>query len=110
MPERWRLLVELASWCGIHRGELLALRREDLDLMRGAVRVERTAHQMQDGSIIVGEPKTEAGRRSVRWPPHLTPSIEHHLATYVGAEPKAELVGERHHRHTQRMAPADLSQ
>lgn len=86
MPSRFRALVLLAAWCGLRRGELLALQRRDIDLLHGTVRVERTMHQLSDGSIIVGPPKTEAGRRWVAIPPHIVPELEDHLDAYVGTE------------------------
>jgi integrase len=89
MPERLRLLVVVATWCGLRRGELLALRRTDVDLSIGAVRVERSAFQMRDGTIIYGPPKTAAGTRIVRWPPNLQDQVERHLRRFVGAEPDA---------------------
>ncbi len=46
---RFRGLLLLASWCGLRRGDLLALRRQDLDLLHPTVRVERAAHQLADG-------------------------------------------------------------
>ncbi len=87
MPERWRLLVLLGAWCGLRRGELLGLRRRDLDLLRATVRVERAYSQLQDGRIIIGPPKTEAGRRAVSIPPHLIPEVSAHLDAHVGAGP-----------------------
>jgi integrase len=84
MPERLRLLVQLAAWCGLRRGELLALVRGDLDLEQARVRVERACYQLNDGQVVVGEPKTAAGRRTVHWPPGLTPQVEEHLRKFVG--------------------------
>ncbi len=89
MPDRLRLLVLLAAWCGLRRGELLALRRSDCDLAGGALRVERSTHHLNDGRVITGPPKTAAGRRRVHWPPTLTKTIQDHLAAHVGADPDA---------------------
>lgn len=41
MPERYRLMILLASWCALRFGELTELRRGDLDLSRARVRVAR---------------------------------------------------------------------
>lgn len=96
MPERLRLLVRVATWCGLRRGELLALRRKDLDLKLGAVRVERSAHQMRDGTIVYGPPKTAAGLRTVRWPPNLQGEVGAHLHRFVDIDPEALVfTGER---------------
>lgn len=85
---RFRLLVLLAAWCGLRRGELLALRRRDIDLLRGAVRIER-ARTDHGGPISYGLPKTEAGKRTVALPPHLLPEVEHHLLRFVEGDSDA---------------------
>ncbi|MHB8434917.1 MAG: tyrosine-type recombinase/integrase [Acidimicrobiales bacterium] len=91
MPERLTALVLLAAWCGLRRAELLALRRSDVDLLHGTVRVQRTCHQLRDGSMITGPPKSQAGLRTVAVPPHLTPRLAEHLDCYVGSESDALL-------------------
>lgn len=88
MPERLRLLVLLAAWCGLRRGELLALRLGDFDFMRGTVRIERSSYQMRDGTITCGPPKTEAGRHTVAIPPHVVPFVANHVGTFVSPDPE----------------------
>jgi len=41
MPERLRALVLLCAWCALRSGEVLELRRRDLDVAAGTVRVVR---------------------------------------------------------------------
>jgi integrase len=82
--ERLRALVLLAAWRGPRRAELLALRRRDLDLLHATVRVEGAMHTLRDNSIVVGPPKTDAGRRRIAIPPHIVADMEAHLAHYVG--------------------------
>jgi hypothetical protein len=53
MPEHLRVAVLLAAWCQLRRGELLGLRRRDIDILRGA----------DDGGQDGGE-GTEDGRGS----------------------------------------------
>jgi integrase len=79
---RWRAMVLLAYWCGLRLGELRALRRSDLDLLHRWVQVRE---QLVDaaGALLLGPPKTEAGRRRVAIPPHIREELETHLATYV---------------------------
>ena len=84
VDERLRALVLLAAWCGLRRAELLALRRRHLDLLHATVRVEAAMHTLRDNSIVVGPPKTDAGRRTIAIPPHITGDMEAHLAHYVG--------------------------
>ncbi|WP_276969487.1 tyrosine-type recombinase/integrase [Ferrimicrobium acidiphilum] len=91
MPERLMALVLLAAWCGLRRGELLGLRRKDVDLKHGTVRVETTRQQLRDGTVVVGPPKSQAGLRTVAVPPHITLALVKHLDCYVSPEPDALL-------------------
>ena len=67
MPTRLQLMVLLAAWCAMRYGELAELRRSDLDLGKGVVRVRRAVVWVE-GVAIVGEPKSEAGRRDCHYP------------------------------------------
>lgn len=86
MPERLRMLVLLAAWCGLRFGELAELRRSDIDLVRGVVHVRRAVVRV-DGCDLVGPPKSAAGVRAIAIPPHLLPAVDDHLRTHVGAAP-----------------------
>ncbi len=59
-------LYAVAATAGLRRGELLALRWSDVDLTRGNITVQRTAHRIRGEGIVYGEPKTNAARRSIR--------------------------------------------
>jgi hypothetical protein len=65
-------------------GEAAALRREDIDLALGTVRIERQLQELKSGELREGPPKTEAGRRLVSLPPHVLPELERHLKLNVG--------------------------
>lgn len=78
MPTRYRPMVLLAAWCGLRFGELAELRRGDVDLEARTLRVER-AVTARDGQVFVGDPKSDAGRRTVAVPPHLVPLLAAHL-------------------------------
>jgi len=96
MPEHLRIAVMLAAWCQLRRGELLGLRRRDLDLLRGTVTVSVTRTTTMAGSTVEKAPKTEAGRRTVVIPPNVTAALALHLERYVGTDPDAAvLVGEK---------------
>ena len=82
MPERYRLMVQLAAWCAIRFGELTELRRKDIDLRHGVIRVRR-AVTWPNGQAHVGTPKSEAGIRDVSIPPHLLPDIRNHLDRFA---------------------------
>ena len=82
MPERQRLLVLLASWCALRFGELTELRRKDIDLTNGVIRVRRAVVRV-DGHTVVSTPKSDAGVRDVAIPPHLISVIKEHLNTNI---------------------------
>lgn len=83
MPPRYRLLVHLAAWCALRYGELAELRRKDIDLRAGVIRVRRGV-TWAGGEPVIGPPKSEAGIRDVVIPPHVIPLIREHLAAYPG--------------------------
>jgi integrase len=78
MPERLKVMTLLAAWCGLRFGELTELRRSDVDLRSGVLRIRRGVVRV-DGGFLVGAPKSEAGVRDVSIPPHLLPAVRHHL-------------------------------
>ena len=59
------LLLELTT--GLRRGEILALRWDDLDFRTGTLRVERQVQRIQ-GKLAVSQPKTRASSRSILLP------------------------------------------
>lgn len=62
LPERDRPVWATALYAGLRRGELMALRWEDVDLAAGVIRVERS---YDDKGRVEIEPKSRAGRRTV---------------------------------------------
>ena len=90
MTPRLKAAVALASWCAPRRGEVLELRRADIDLEAGVVRVRRTAGVV-NGQWVIGTPKSTEGIRDVTIPPHLLQMIANHLAEHVGPGPDALL-------------------
>jgi integrase len=96
MPDHLRVAVLLlGAWCQLRRGELLGLRRRDIDLTRGSLTVELTRGPRMGGEEIIKSPKTEAGRRTVAIPGNVLAVVERHLEIYVGPESDAAfLVGE----------------
>jgi integrase len=64
LPERDRAIWATAMYAGLRRGELLALRWEDVDLASGVIYVERS-WDAKEGAV---GPKSRAGRRTVPIP------------------------------------------
>lgn len=83
LPEAEQALWATALYTGLRRGELRALRRSDVDLAAGTIRVERTLDDGETdrpGECV--ETKTAAGRRTVPLVPDLRLLLRsHQLAT-----------------------------
>ena len=87
-------IVALALGTGARRGELAALRWDDLDLDGATVRIERALEQTKEGIRVKGT-KTAAGRRTVSLPAfavealrdHRRQTLELRLAVGAGALP-----------------------
>lgn len=101
MPDHLAAMVVLATWCAMRDGELIELRRNDINIYdrverdhegnetkvrEGVIHIRRAASRIKGGWEI-GLPKSEAGIRDVTIPPHVLPAIEAHLSSkYVGIE------------------------
>ncbi|GAA4192691.1 tyrosine-type recombinase/integrase [Microbispora amethystogenes] len=88
---RFRALVLLATFASLRWGEVSALRRSDLDLDAGTVRVRAAFVERSTGELVLGAPKSKAGRRVVGIPQGIAPALREHLATYVQDDPGALL-------------------
>jgi integrase len=90
MPAKYKLGVLLSAWCGLRFGELTELRRKDVDVKAGVLRIRRAVAWV-GSRPVVGKPKSEAGIRDIAVPPHLLPAIKAHLRDHVQPEPGALL-------------------
>lgn len=82
MPERLQAMVLLGSWTALRFGELVELRRKDIDLDNGVVMVRRAAVRV-DGGWTIGQPKSDAGARDVAIPPNIIPALKDHLKRHT---------------------------
>lgn len=83
MPERHRLMVLLAAWCALRFGELAELRRGDVDVKQGVLRIRRGVVRSKSAGVITKTPKSEAGVRDVAIPPHLMAMVRTHLLEHT---------------------------
>jgi integrase len=100
MLERLRLMVTLASWCALRFGEIVELRRGDIDLSAEVIRIRRAAVRAK-GTYTTTTPKSDAGIRDVAIPPHIIPAIERHMAKYVGGKRDSLIFPADNGRHLQ---------
>jgi integrase len=91
MPERLQLLIPLSAWCALRFGECVELRRKDVDLKAGVLRIRRGVIRTTDGKRVVTDPKTPAAKRTVAIPPHLIPAIRKHLKDHAQIGPEGLL-------------------
>jgi len=98
MPDRYRLMILLAGYCGLRSGEVRELRRKDVDLEVARIRVERSVAKV-GVDFVVGAPKTEAGIRDAQLPAALIPHVEAHLKRFVALDPEALLFPARQGGH-----------
>ncbi|MGW6495663.1 site-specific integrase [Nonomuraea angiospora] len=88
--DRWfRAMVLLATFASLRWGEVSALRRMDVDLVAKAVRVRVAFVERSTGGLLLGPPKSKAGRRTVGIPESIIPILKEHTDTYVQDEPGA---------------------
>lgn len=90
LPDRYKAMLLIAVWCGPRFGEITELRRDDVDLDEGVLRIRQAVVQIK-GGFLVGETKSEAGVRDVDVPPHILDVIRQHLDNHVGPEGDALL-------------------
>lgn len=92
MPARLRVVVILATWCQLRRGEILGLRRCDVDVELRKLTIEQSRTFLRDGTSLVKAPKTRAGRRVIAISATVAEEVAKHLADFVGDGPDAYVV------------------
>jgi integrase len=95
MPQKYRPMTLLAAWCALRFGELVELRRKDVDLAGGVIYVRRGAVRA-DGAVLIDTPKSDAGIRDVAIPPHLIPMLKDHLGKSIAGGKEGLLFPARH--------------
>jgi integrase len=84
---RYRAAVLLGAWCGLRRGEIIALRPQDIDLAAGTVTVRTNRVELlATREAFDAPPKTDAGKRTVTVPPHVLPVLVAHVQEWSGPD------------------------
>lgn len=84
MPDRYRMLVLLAGWCGLRWGEVIELRRKDISVDGSVLAVSRAVGHRK-GQCLISTTKTGKARRVVV-PPHIREELVRHLQHHVGPQ------------------------
>ena len=72
------MLVLTAAFAGLRFGELAALTRVRIDLTARTIAVVENQIELSDGTLLIGPPKSEAGRRTIVIPDALVPELTAH--------------------------------
>lgn len=77
---------EMLYWCGVRTGELLALTKEDFDLDKSMVKINKSYQRIAKEDIIT-EPKTSKSNRVISMPDFLCDEIGEYIDSLYGAKP-----------------------
>ncbi|MFC0864344.1 tyrosine recombinase XerC [Sphaerimonospora cavernae] len=80
---RFRALILLTTFASLRWGEVIALRRSDIDLKARTVRVREQLIELDGGDMVLAPPKSRAGKRTVSIPSAIVPALTEHLAEFV---------------------------
>ncbi len=83
VPERYRAMILTATFASLRFGEVTALRRSDIDLTAGTVRVARAFGEVRGQGVVAGPPKSAAGARTVAIPRMVADELRTHMAEHV---------------------------
>lgn len=68
LPTQYRLFFQMALFCGMRRGELIALTWDDIDLINRTINITKSTG-LVDGKCITKAPKTAGSVRLISLPP-----------------------------------------
>lgn len=77
-------IILIAAWCGLRRGEVFALKWNDIDWDRGTLRVDESYCINEDNLYEDKRPKSENGMRVVAVPDYLMNLLEQMRKTKFG--------------------------
>lgn len=106
IDEHWRVAVWVAATCGLRAGELWALRRRDIDMTTGTLQVREALKDVPgkenpdrnpaltdaERGLVFGEPKSAAGKRTMKIPEHTRAMLAAHLLALPGGADPTQLV------------------
>ena len=81
LPDRWRAFVLLDAYSSLRWSELVALKRDDIDLEARTVRVDEALVEVR-GKFVWGRPKTMKSRREIDLPEVIIRPMAEHMLRY----------------------------
>lgn len=82
---------KILYWTGIRCGELLALRPMDIDLDTKEMYIRRSLQRLK-GKVVITEPKTEKGIRTIAIPDFLVADIKDYISSIYELDQGAEML------------------
>jgi len=82
MPDQWRIALDLAVGLGLRQGEVFGLSPDDVDFLRGTVKVQRQVKILAGNKLVFGLPKGNK-KRTVPLPA----AVRELLAAYLAERP-----------------------
>lgn len=91
--EHYRVAVYILAWTSVRFGELIELRRKDVEDKDGVMKLKVSRGAARVGrEIVVGNTKTARSKRTVTVPPHVAEMIRTHMELRVNKSVNAFLV------------------
>lgn len=81
MPMQFKVFFHIALFCGLRKGEILALHWDDIDFDKHQLRVCKTVAMSKNG-LICKEPKTKSSVRTVPIPKQVMPLLLQYQSEY----------------------------
>lgn len=82
--DRLYALYAVGVAVGLRRGELLALRWQDVDLAQRTLRVSQTIQRVAGRGLVVGPPKSKRSRRTIPLPESCVSALKRYRAAQAG--------------------------
>lgn len=71
------LIILLSGWCGLRRGEIFALKWDDIDYDKLQIRIDEARAISEDG-FVIKDPKSKNGFRTIAMPKELSDLIKNY--------------------------------
>jgi len=82
LPERWRAFVLLGAYASLRWSELVAIKRNDIDMEERTLRIDEKVVEVR-GRFEWGEPKTKESARTVHLPDVAVKPLAQHLLRFA---------------------------
>jgi len=81
VPTQFKVFFNIALFCGMRKGEILALHWDDIDLGERTIKITKSVSISKDGPVLK-EPKTKSGKRIVSIPVQILPLLMQYKNEY----------------------------